>query len=186
MLRFSLMRANKVVVKCTFMSLSRGMFILISFLYANRFGHFPPKPSGGSMFFSISYISEYNILPLQIGTPLAKNRIFSWAEKITLRLDRILPIFSQTRPSDGHPGWTSLASNSQSCPWWRRRTSSTSNGGRKKLEIGPVGSFFEFVPKRNRKRWRKRSRHKQGWSRIPRLLAFVPLDHRVCLWCKTA
>jgi hypothetical protein len=75
MLRFSLMRANKVVVKCTFMSLSRGMFILISFLYANRFGHFPPKPSGGSMFFSISYISEYNILPLQSGKTLAKKLI---------------------------------------------------------------------------------------------------------------
>jgi hypothetical protein len=32
MLRFSLMRAKRVVVKWTLPSLSRGMFILISFL----------------------------------------------------------------------------------------------------------------------------------------------------------
>ena len=58
MLRFSRIKANRVVVKLTLPSWSNGIFILMSFLYAKRSGHFDPKPSGGSMFFSISYISE--------------------------------------------------------------------------------------------------------------------------------
>jgi len=57
MLRFSRMSANSVVVNCTLPSWSTGMFIRMSFLYAKRLGHLLPKPNGGSMFLSISYIS---------------------------------------------------------------------------------------------------------------------------------
>ena len=57
MLRFSRIRAKRVVVNWTFPSVSTGMFIRISFLYASRYGHLFPKPSGGSMFLSMSNIS---------------------------------------------------------------------------------------------------------------------------------
>lgn len=65
MLRFSRMRANSVVVNCTLPSWSTGMFIRMSFLYAKRLGHLLPKPNGGSMFLSISYISVQCIFPLR-------------------------------------------------------------------------------------------------------------------------
>lgn len=57
MLRFSRMSANNVVVNWTLPSWSTGIFIRMSFLYAKRLGHLLPKPNGGSMFLSISYIS---------------------------------------------------------------------------------------------------------------------------------
>ena len=57
MFKFSRIKANRVLVKFTLPSSSTGMFIRINFLYARRFGHLLPKPRGGSMFFSISYIS---------------------------------------------------------------------------------------------------------------------------------
>ena len=41
----------------TFPSLSIGMFILISFLYAILSGHFLPNPNGGSMFLNMLKIS---------------------------------------------------------------------------------------------------------------------------------
>ena len=56
-LRFSRMRAKRVVVKWTMPSSSMGWFMRMSFLKARRSGHLEPKPSGGSMFFSMSYIS---------------------------------------------------------------------------------------------------------------------------------
>ena len=54
----SRMRAKSVVVKWTVPSSSIGWFIRISFLKARRSGHLLPNPSGGSIFFSMSYISE--------------------------------------------------------------------------------------------------------------------------------
>jgi len=65
MLRFSLISANSVVVKSTLPLLLTGMFMRINFLYANLLGHLLPNPKGGSMFFNMSYISVYRILPLR-------------------------------------------------------------------------------------------------------------------------
>lgn len=56
MSKFSRINANSVVVKPTLKSSSIGIFMRMSFLYATRFGHLLPNPSGGSMFFSISNI----------------------------------------------------------------------------------------------------------------------------------
>ena len=50
--------AKRVVVKWTVPSSSIGWFILINFLNAKRSGHLLPNPKGGSMFLSMSYISE--------------------------------------------------------------------------------------------------------------------------------
>lgn len=65
MLKFSRISANSVVVKLTRPSSSRGMFIRVSFLYANRFGHLFPNPNGGAMFFSMSNISVKCSFPLE-------------------------------------------------------------------------------------------------------------------------
>ena len=45
---------------------------------------------------------------------------------LTWLLGHIPPTLGCTRPDDVAPGWTSLASSSQSCPWWQPQTGSTS------------------------------------------------------------
>lgn len=73
MSKFSRIRAKSVVVKPTLISSSIGIFIRMSFLYATRFGHLLPKPSGGSIFFSISYIFWKWIFPLRGKTEIQLN-----------------------------------------------------------------------------------------------------------------